>query len=183
MATPPSPISEVRRSPLNRAPYRRSVTLMRTANQWLEDYGDSHRNHTNKALHWICVPVIAWCVLGLLWSLPFPAVLRAAHPLFNWGSAAVLAAILYYSLLSIRLALGALVLLLTMLWSIDLVERSSPVPLWSVCVLLFVIAWIGQFVGHAIEGKRPSFFKDLQFLMIGPLWLLAAAYRRLGISF
>jgi uncharacterized membrane protein YGL010W len=69
------------------------------------------------------------------------------------------------------------------LWSIDQVDRWQAVPLWSICVLLFVLAWIGQFVGHAIEGKRPSFFKDLQFLMIGPLWLMADVYRRAGIRF
>ena len=156
---------------------------MRTAGQWLDDYGDSHRNRTNKALHWICVPVIAWCVLGLLWSLPVPAGMRALHPAANWGSIAVLAALLYYSVLSLRLMLGVLPLLLAFLWSIEQVDRSQAVPLWSVCVLLFVLAWIGQFVGHAIEGKRPSFFKDLQFLMIGPLWLLADVYRRAGIRF
>ncbi|MEP6883500.1 MAG: Mpo1-like protein [Gammaproteobacteria bacterium] len=156
---------------------------MRTAAQWLDDYGDSHRNQTNKALHWICVPVIAWCVLGLLWSLPFPASLRALHPVANWAGAAALAALLYYAFLSLRLALGALVLFATMLWSIDLVDHLSPLPLWSVCLYLFVIAWIGQFIGHAIEGKRPSFFKDVQFLMIGPLWLLADVYRRLGVRF
>jgi uncharacterized membrane protein YGL010W len=156
---------------------------MRTAAQWLEDYGDSHRNQTNKALHWICVPVIVWCVLGLLWSLPFPGGIRAEYSAANWGSLAVLAALLYYSVLSIPLTFGALPLLFAMLWSIDLLERSSPVPLWSICAGSFVVAWIGQFIGHAIEGKRPSFFKDVQFLMIGPLWLLAAVYRRLGIRF
>jgi uncharacterized membrane protein YGL010W len=156
---------------------------MRTADQWLDDYGDSHRNRTNKVLHWICVPVIAWCVLGLLWSLPVPAGMRALHPAANWGSIAVLAALLYYSVLSLRLMLGVLPLLLAFLWSIDQVDRWQAVPLWSICVLLFVLAWIGQFVGHDIEGKRPSFFKDLQFLMIGPLWLLADVYRRAGIRF
>jgi uncharacterized membrane protein YGL010W len=156
---------------------------MRTAAQWLDDYGDSHRNHTNKALHWICVPVIAWCVLGLLWSLPFPSGIRSVYPAANWASLAVLAALIYYSLLSIPLTLGALPLLLACLWSIDRLDRASTVPLWSICVVLFVIAWIGQFIGHGIEGKRPSFFKDVQFLMIGPLWLLADVYRRLGIRF
>jgi uncharacterized membrane protein YGL010W len=156
---------------------------MRTAAQWLDDYGDSHRNHANKALHWICVPVIAWCVLGLLWSLPFPTGIRTLHPAANWGSVAVFAALIYYALLSIPLALGAAPLLIAFLWSIDWVDRSSAVPLWSICVSAFVVAWIGQFIGHAIEGKRPSFFKDVQFLMIGPLWLLADIYRRLGIRF
>ena len=156
---------------------------MRTAAQWLDDYGDSHRNATNKALHWICVPVIAWCVLGLLWLLPFPAGIRAAYPAANWAGVAVLVAMLYYSVLSPRLALGALPLLLAFLWSLDRIDRWNGVPLWGVCLFFFVIAWIGQFIGHAIEGKRPSFFKDIQFLMIGPLWLLADVYRRLGIRF
>jgi len=154
---------------------------MRTATQWLEDYGDSHQNQANKALHWICVPVIAWCVLGLLWSLPFPGGLRAEHPAANWASIAVVATVIYYGMLSFPLTVGVLPLMLASLWSFDRLEQVSSVPVWSICIILFVIAWIGQFIGHGIEGKRPSFFKDVQFLMIGPLWLLADVYRRLGI--
>jgi uncharacterized membrane protein YGL010W len=156
---------------------------MRTADQWLNDYGDSHRNATNKVLHWICVPVIVWCVIGLLWSLPVPGEIRAIHPAANWGGAAVIGALIYYGLLSTSLALGALPVLLFMLWSIDLLDRSAVAPLWSVCAILFVLAWIGQFIGHSIEGKRPSFYKDVQFLLIGPLWLLSDVYRRFGIRY
>jgi len=58
-----------------------------------------------------------------------------------------------------------------------------PWPLWATSLGIFVIAWIGQFIGHAIEGARPSFFKDLQFLLIGPLWLVAAAYRRFSVPY
>ena len=94
-----------------------------------------------------------------------------------------LAAVIYYASLSVRLALGVLPLLLLMLWSIATLSRNTIAPLWLICVVLFVLAWIGQFVGHAIEGKRPSFFKDVQFLMIGPLWLLSNLYRRAGIRF
>jgi len=137
----------------------------------------------NKLLHWICVPVIVWCVIGLLWSLPVPGNLRAPLLVANWGSLAVLAALIYYAFLSVPLALGALPVLLAMLWSIDRLERSTQVPLWSVFAALFVLAWIGQFIGHAIEGRRPSFFKDVQFLLIGPLWLLAALYQRLGVRY
>jgi uncharacterized membrane protein YGL010W len=74
-------------------------------------------------------------------------------------------------------------LLIAMLYSIDRTEHFSAEPLWLIGAVLFVIAWIGQFIGHHVEGKRPSFFKDVQFLMIGPLWLLADLYRRLGIRY
>ena len=95
----------------------------------------------------------------------------------------MLAALIYYALLSVPLTLGAIPLLTALLWSLDWLERSSTVPLWSICLAAFVFAWVGQFIGHAIEGRRPSFFKDVQFLMIGPLWLLADVYRRLGIRY
>jgi uncharacterized membrane protein YGL010W len=156
---------------------------MRSAADWLSDYGESHRNPTNKLLHWICVPVIVWCVVGLLWSIPVPGSLRAELPALNWATLAVGATLIYYACLSIPLALGALPFLAAMLWSIGVLARSTSVPLWAICDVLFVLAWIGQFIGHAIEGKRPSFFKDMQFLMIGPLWLLADVYRRAGLSF
>jgi uncharacterized membrane protein YGL010W len=155
---------------------------MRSAAEWLDEYGASHHHPTNKLLHWICVPVIVWCVIGLLWSLPFPRGLGALIPGANWAGQAVLAALVYYALLSVPLALGAAPILFGMLWSVDRLGSSRlTVPLWSVCTALFVLAWIGQFIGHAIEGKRPSFFKDLKFLLIGPLWLLADVYRRVGV--
>jgi uncharacterized membrane protein YGL010W len=156
---------------------------MRTAEQWLDEYGSSHRNPTNELLHWICVPVILWCVLGLLWITPFPSSIRAAVPFANWATVIALFALIYYALLSVPLALGILPLLGLMLLSLDALSRNTLAPMWLICVSLFVLAWIGQFIGHAIEKKRPSFFKDVQFLMIGPMWLLANVFRRWGIPF
>jgi uncharacterized membrane protein YGL010W len=157
---------------------------MRSVAAWLDDYGVSHRDPTNKILHWICVPVIVWCLIGLLWSLPFPSGLPVPPWVAHWATVAVFAAVVYYALLSIPLAVGALPALLVMLWSIDQLDRGGmKAPLWMVCAGLFVLAWIGQFIGHGIEGRRPSFFKDLQFLLIGPLWLLADLYRRLGVRY
>jgi uncharacterized membrane protein YGL010W len=98
---------------------------MRTATQWLNEYGDSHRNPTNKSLHWVCVPVILWCVLGLLWITPFPSSIRAAYPAVNWASVVVFAAVIYYAFLSLPLALGVLPVLLLMLWSIDALNRGG----------------------------------------------------------
>src|SRR6202020_2226166 len=108
--------------------------MMRTADQWREEYGSSHRNATNEALHWICVPVILWCVLGLLWITPFPSSIRASIPVANWATVITLLALIYYALLSVPLALGILPLLVLMLWSIDAVNRSGLGPLGVVLV-------------------------------------------------
>lgn len=155
---------------------------MRTVEQWLQEYGESHRDATNKTLHWICVPIIVVSLIGLLWSLPVPASWREMSPLLNWGSMFLAASVLYYLAMSWSLALGmALFVGLVVLSIVGL--QNLPWPLWSVCLTLFVVAWIGQFVGHRYEGRRPSFFKDIQFLMIGPLWLLSFVYRKLRIPY
>ena len=155
---------------------------MRTVSDWLGEYGASHTNPTNKLLHWLCVPPIVLSVLGLLWSLPVPAAFAALSPWLNWATIAIAAALTYYFALSPTLALGVLIAFLALLL-ITKRLAALPWPLWATSMVIFVAAWIGQFVGHAIEGKRPSFFKDLQFLLIGPLWLMAAAYRKLSVPY
>ena len=154
---------------------------MRGTAYWLNEYAASHRHPVNKALHWICVPLIVWSLMGLLWSLPAPG--RSELGYANWASYAVAAAVLYYAALSMPLALGVLPVLAAMLFSVDALSQLTHVPLWAISAAVFLVAWIGQFIGHGIEGKRPSFFKDVQFLLIGPIWLLADLYRRAGIPY
>ncbi len=155
---------------------------MRPVQDWLDEYGESHVNAINKTLHWICVPLIVLSLIGALWSLPVPAAFVEISPLMNWGILFILASIVYYFIMSIPLALGMLLLMMPTIalfnWT-----ASLQVPLWLLSLTVFVVAWIGQFIGHLYEGKRPSFLKDLQFLMIGPIWLLGFVYRRLGIRY
>ncbi len=149
----------------------------------LDEYGESHRNPTNKAVHWICVPVIVWTVVALLWALPFPGDLSVGPVPVNWAVVVLVLAQIYYFSLSVSLGLGLLAYNLAMLWIAAWVDTHAPWPLWQVALVLFVLAWIGQFIGHRIEGKKPSFFKDLQFLLIGPAWLMSFVYRRVGLNF
>ncbi|MBP6392269.1 MAG: DUF962 domain-containing protein [Flavobacteriales bacterium] len=154
----------------------------RSIHAWLEEYGESHRNAVNKAIHWICVPVIYFCVVGFLASIPpqeLPGIGR-----IPWAKAVVGAALIgFYLPRSLPLMAGMAVWSYFCLWLSKVLIDRSPWPLWAICAVLFTLAWIGQFYGHKVEGKKPSFLKDLQFLMIGPAWLMADLYRRLGISY
>ena len=155
---------------------------MRGIDQWLAEYGASHRHPTNKMIHWICVPIIVICVFGLLLCLPAPPQMAAISPRLNWATLVAVFALIYYTALSPTLALGVLPFLFAMFYVLDRANHWAW-PLWLSCLTAFVLAWIGQFIGHAVEGQRPSFFKDLQFLLIGPLWLLAFVYQRLGLRY
>ncbi len=149
---------------------------MRRIDALLSEYAESHQNPTNKRVHWICVPTIFACVAAFFYLLPPIAGI-------NWMWIAAALVLIYYVSLSWRLALGFVLVMVVIDGLLKLVEALVPLPLWQVAALVFVLAWIGQFWGHSVEGKRPSFFKDLQFLLIGPAWVLGFVYRRLGLSY
>ncbi len=153
---------------------------MQPVTTWLDEYGESHQNPTNKFLHWICVPLIVLSLIGLLWSLPVPEAFVRMSPLMNWGMLFLLASLVYYFIMSITLAIGMVPIIAGTIALVHWADGLAT-PLWQISIAVFVLAWIGQFIGHMIEGKKPSFFKDVQFLMIGPIWLLSAVYRKLGI--
>jgi uncharacterized membrane protein YGL010W len=155
---------------------------MRTMHQWLDEYGASHRDATNELLHWICVPSIALTVVGFLWAIPVPQSFAGLSAWLNWATIGVALWLAYYFVLSPALGIGAAVCLGAMVLIVSWLDTLAW-PLWVTCLTIFVVAWIGQFIGHSIEGTRPSFFKDVQFLLIGPIWLVSHAYRRLGIPF
>ena len=156
---------------------------MQDLQQLLAEYGSSHEHPVNKLIHWLCVPPILWSVIALLWWLPFPAALQTEVIPVNWATIAVVLAQVYYYRLSVRLGTGILLFNMFLLWITVLVQAASPWPLWQIALAVFVAAWIGQFIGHLIEGKRPSFFRDLQFLLIGPAWLMSFVYKQLGLSY
>lgn len=154
---------------------------MKTVKQWLDEYGQSHQNETNKLIHWMCVPAIFFSIIGLLYSIKLPLILFT-HTL-NLGIVTILIISLYYLRLSFSLGIGMILFGIFCLFFCHLIEWYVPVSLWLICVIIFVLAWIGQFYGHSVEGKKPSFLKDIQFLLIGPMWLMSFVYRKMGISF
>ncbi|QQN87240.1 MULTISPECIES: DUF962 domain-containing protein [Acinetobacter] len=131
---------------------------MKTISEWLDEYSESHQNKTNKLIHWVCVPTIYFSIIGIM--AHFSALLTALLLVLSF---------VFYARLDIVLAVAMAVLTLMMAWFIWVL----PVGI-GFFMALFVFAWIGQFYGHKVEGKKPSFFKDLQFLLIGPLWCMDA---------
>jgi uncharacterized membrane protein YGL010W len=149
----------------------------------LDKYGESHQNATNKLIHWICVPTIMFSLLGLIYAIPFftPRGLWT-----NWAAVLLFLALLYYLRLSIPLFLGFVVISLLMLYGINALYEFSGRDAGTLALysfIIFAVAWVGQFIGHKIEGKKPSFLEDIQFLLIGPAWLLHFVYRSLGINY
>jgi uncharacterized membrane protein YGL010W len=141
---------------------------MRKVDELFARYAESHRTPANKAIHWVCVPLIMWSVLALLWSwTPVAAYLLIAI------------ALAFYFWLSPPIAIGMLAVTAVLVYPLTLLGSHTLVA----AIAVFVAAWIGQFIGHHIEGRKPSFVEDVRFFLVGPAWLLGEVYKRIGIAY
>ncbi len=146
---------------------------MRTQKQWFAEYAASHQNATNQKIHYFCVPIIFFSIVGMLLSINtsfLEKIINIGNPLIeNWASILLVFLLVFYLKLSFKTFLKMFIFsLISVLGNYYL---GQIVPLFYTNLALFILAWIGQFYGHKVEGKKPSFFKDLQFLLIGPAWV------------
>lgn len=160
---------------------------MRTADQWFSEYGESHQTKFNKVIHYIFVPLIFFSIIGLLASISFES-LKAFLPVYmspfaHAGSVLIIVGLVFYFRISKPIFLGMILVSLLALWGNYQIELYFKTPLWIISLVIFAVSWIFQFVGHNHEGKKPSFIKDLQFLLIGPAWILGHLYKKIGINY
>ena len=157
-------------------------TGMSESDGWLERYERSHSNLSNPVVYWTAVPMVVVGTVGLLWYLPIPAEFVQISPLLNWGSAFLMAATIYYFIISLSLAIGMLPFVLG-LASLQLWLTASMYPALGVSTGLLVAGVIGLALGRRGKGTARAVLQDLQLMMIGPVWLLSVIYRRFGIPY
>ena len=152
----------------------------RRIDRWFAHYSDDHRNAANQRIHVFAVPAILWSVTALLWCIPVagswfrPGMWAALAMFFAWS---------FYFRASRTLGYGMLVVFVAMAWLTRWLHGAlGTTQLLAIAIAVFVVAWIAQFLGHKVEGRKPSFLTDLTYLLIGPAWVLAKLYRRFGWS-
>ena len=154
---------------------------MRSIHDWFASYSKDHQNPTNRLIHWICVPAILWSVIAAIWTLPVPSSLGQPG---LWCALLMVGVLTFYWRLSRPLGAAMIVLFIVLALVTHFAYQAlGPARLLELAAAVFVLAWIGQFVGHKIEGARPSFFTDLVYLLIGPAWLVGKVMRRAGIAY
>ncbi len=160
---------------------------MRPIDKLLDEYAQSHQTVFNKRIHYICVPAIFFSLIGLLSCVPLPWLAQIMplelKPYCHLGSVVIVLGLVYYLSLSFVLFLAMLLFSVLVLYGIYTIEKLDMAPLWLIMLGIFVVAWVFQFIGHNHEGKKPSFLKDIQFLMIGPAWTLSHLFHVFNIRF
>ena len=153
---------------------------MTEAEGWLSRYEASHSNLTHPVIYWVSVPMVVLGTVGLLWILPVPEEFHNISPLFNWGSAFLMAAAVYYFIISVSLAIGMLPFVVGVAAFQIWLAHSDYSPL-RVSTGLLAAGIIGLWLGHRNQSSLRPLISDLQLMMIGPAWLLSILYRRVGI--
>lgn len=153
---------------------------MRQIEQLLDRYSESHRNKTNILIHAIAVPSIYFVTLGLLYAIPVPQWLAQFD--VSWAHVISIPVLYYYFRLSGPIGAAMTLLTLACFGGIALLENAG-ISVWQFCLALFIVMWILQFVGHKIEGKKPSFLEDLRFLLVGPAWWWVHWLKRMNIGY
>lgn len=153
-----------------------------------DTYSESHKNPSNELIHWVCVPLIVFSLLGMIWAIPFPhlAFLGKYNGFVNWASFVIAFSGYYYYRLSPVLSYMMILLIFAaaaVIVQLEKWELAGGPALWLVCAVIFVLSWVGQFIGHKIEGKKPSFLQDVKFLLIGPIWLLHFICLKVGLKY
>ena len=157
--------------------------MSKSIQMWLDEYGESHQNKTNKMIHWVCVPLIFWTVIAFIYAIPTPQVFSEIWEHLNWASISVIITVLFYLRLSFSLTIGMTAFILLCYTTVVAFDNTFSGYLVISAAVAFVILWAFQFYGHEVEGKKPSFFKDVQYLMIGPAWLMSFIYLKLGLKY
>jgi uncharacterized membrane protein YGL010W len=153
----------------------------RAIDRWFDSYSGDHRNAINQRIHVVAVPAILWSVIALLWCIPVPPGGWFKPGIF--AALAMVGACMFYFRASRALGVGMFALFVAMsavTWWINVAFGTRTLAWLAIGV--FVVAWIAQFIGHKIEGRKPSFLTDLTYLLIGPAWVVAKVYRRLGLT-
>lgn len=153
---------------------------MSETEDWLTSYGESHAQIASPLVYWAAVPMVVLGTVGLLWSLPVPDRFYAISPIINWGSLFLMAATVYYFIISVPLAIGMLPFVLGIA-SIQLWLETSEYSPVRVATGLLIAGIVGLFAGRRGERVIVRVLRDLQLMMIGPAWLLSVLYRRMGI--
>ena len=155
---------------------------MSETERWLTDYGENHQDISFAGIYWIAVLTLVIGTVGMLWSLPVPYEFEKISPILNWGSTFLMAAVVYYFIISVSLAIGMLPFLLGIA-GVQNWLTSSDYSALRVSIGLLVAGIIGLWMGHRNQGSLRPVLRDLQLMMIGPAWLLSVLYRRIGIPF
>ncbi|MDT0594426.1 DUF962 domain-containing protein [Glaciecola petra] len=159
---------------------------MREIEKLINHYGESHQNKTNILIHAIAVPSIYFVTIALIWSIPVPEFIAKYN--ITWAHIAAIPTLWYYFKLSGPIGAAMTILTILSFGAINFLANAqllveNGITVWQFALALFVLMWILQFVGHKIEGKKPSFFEDLRYLLVGPAWWWVHWLKRLNINY
>jgi uncharacterized membrane protein YGL010W len=153
-----------------------------TVDEWADQFGRLRASAPSALSAWLGIPIVITALIGLLWAIPVPDILTDASPVINAATLFIMASFVYYCILSIPLAIGGLLFLISAAIPSAWLDQTEQ-PLWPVAAGVFVIAFAWQLTETRRATGRLLVLRNLQYVMLGPIWLLRGLYRRAGLRY
>jgi uncharacterized membrane protein YGL010W len=151
---------------------------MKSLREQMESYGAYHKDPRNKLTHFVGVPLVTFALFLFLGWFRF---VHAPDWPITVASIFYLVVSIYYLRLDAMVALLQLPFTLTLLWIADWAARLPFGQSLSVFLATFVLGWIIQLAGHALEGRRPALADNILQVFNAPLFLTVEVLARLGL--
>jgi uncharacterized membrane protein YGL010W len=150
--------------------------------EWADRYGDLKRNGPGTLSALLGIPLIVGSLIGMLWSAPVPEALKQASPAINFATLFLIATFVYYCILSISLGFAGFLFLLIVTAPSVWLSRHG-LPLASIASSVFFVTLVWQLIETRLATGRMRVVRNLQYLMIGPMWMLRGVYRKFGLAY
>ena len=137
-------------------------------------YASYHRDHRNRATHFIGIPAIVFSILVPLALVKIDGISIALM--------VAIMAVLGWIALDRIIGLAMLVMMVPMLLIAQWIVGFGSSTAWIVFAIFFVGGWVFQLVGHVWEGRRPALADNLFQAFIGPMFIMAEVLMALGLK-
>jgi uncharacterized membrane protein YGL010W len=137
------------------------------------NYNSFHTNSINKLIHTFCIPLIIISVLNFTSSFKINTDKQNKYTyklgtkqLLNFTTYQCDSILLiffscYYFLYSVKTG-TIMSVFLTFMYKLGQIWRRYDIHWKKNTIIVFIFAWVFQFIGHFIEGNKPALFTGLK---------------------
>ncbi len=150
---------------------------MTEMDKWLNNYSQSRQNIRYPLIYWTSVLIFLISFVGILWTIEKPQEFVAISPILNWGVLFLMAAIIYYFIISIALGLGMIPFIMMVIGFFLWLENTD-YSIITTSIGFNMISLFGLYQGRQRANNIESLLDDIQMIIIGPICMLSELIKK-----
>ena len=140
--------------------------------KWLNNYSHPRQNIRYPLIYRASVLIFLISFVGILWTIEKPQEFEVISPILNWGLLFLMAAIIYYFIISITLGLGMIPFIMMVIGFFLWLENTD-YSIITTSIGFNIISLFGLYQGRQRINNIESLLDDIQMIIIGPICMLS----------